>query len=551
MEFYNKIDVYILNLLPNELWAIVLSYLPRISRQSLSKLHGFKELIDNVTHLEEKKLYNALRTGQKLIWQKTRLTGVQMQSRLKHGAVTFNNEMFIFGGASTNQTTSGNYNDLWIYNNYDKFKRMVFCSSIFPSPKSNFGMTNEGRKIFIVGGKGSVGNAIEQPYSNLFNAFEIHSLDVKNGIWHKTMTTGNENEPRVSNGIRCIMLSNLELIAVAGLVPTFHNWDAMNAEENVHYRASLQVSLLKFTDETLEKGQWYNLADIQQTHRRGFPMPRTESHLVKLGNDCIFMFGGRAINSSCQDGWIMKITRNPYSLKWYQVNVDNLLVPPLPTHIFPSCVVQDILVFTGVRTSVMKKPENEKPRNSNNESQRSPAQQQQQPSPSSSSSSNSPSIRQQPAEMRRIFINSERPLSTIGAMVAFTVPVPAPVVPQKVLKIQVSNEPSPSPPPQLAKAVRTRDYPMRVYCLDLKNIMNCTDEMLREKLSVRWLTLKNNGLYNGAPELRAYSTFNRLDNGITMIGGVKRNQAAEEDDSLFTQATNEVFILTYSNDNET
>jgi hypothetical protein len=476
-------------------------------------------------------------------------------SRLKHGAVSFSNELFIFGGASSNQASSGHYNDMWIYNNYDNFRRMVTSSSTFPSPKANFGMTNVGRKIFIVGGRSSVlGSAIEQPYSSILNAFEIHSLDAKSGVWHKLQTTGNENEPRISSGIRTAMLSSMELITVAGLVPTFHNWDAMNAEENVHYRTSLQISLLKFTDETLEKGHWYNLADIQQhgAVRRGLPLPRTESHLVNLGNDCILMFGGRAINSSCQDAWIMKITRNPYALKWHQVTVDNPLVPPLPTHIFPSCVVQDLLVFTGVRTSVMKKPENERPRISNNESQRLPApQQQQQQQQQSSPSSSSSSIRQQQQpEMRRIFINSDRPLNTIGAMSAFSVPAP-PVIPQKVLKIQVSPEPSPTPPPQLPKAIRTRDYPMRVFCLDLSNVMNCTDDMLREKLSVGWLTLKSNGLYAGAPELRAYATFNRLDNGIALIGGVKRNQAAEEEDSLFTQATNEVFILTYSNDDET
>lgn len=68
-------------------------------------------------------------------------------------------------------------------------------------------------------------------------------------------------------GIRCVMLSKLELIAVAGLIPIFHNWDAMNAEENVQYRTSLHVSLLKFTDASLEKGHWYDLANFQ--NRRG------------------------------------------------------------------------------------------------------------------------------------------------------------------------------------------------------------------------------------------------------------------------------------------
>lgn len=63
------------------------------------------------------------------------------------------------------------------------------------------------------------------------------------------------------------MLSKLELITVAGLIPIFHNWDAMIYEDDVQYRMSLHVSLLKFTDLTLEKGQWYDLASFQ--NRRG------------------------------------------------------------------------------------------------------------------------------------------------------------------------------------------------------------------------------------------------------------------------------------------
>lgn len=45
MEY--KGDKNIFDLLPNELWAIIISFLPRISRQSLSKIIGFQDLVES------------------------------------------------------------------------------------------------------------------------------------------------------------------------------------------------------------------------------------------------------------------------------------------------------------------------------------------------------------------------------------------------------------------------------------------------------------------------------------------------------------------------
>lgn len=176
------------------------------------------------------------------------------------------------------------------------------------------------------------------------------------------------------------------------------------------------------------------------------------------------------------------------------------------------------MVFTGVRTSLLKKPEAKKVKNSQPQQ---PSQPQPKPSP----------------EPRRIFINQERPLNTIGAMAAFSVPPVVPL-PQKVIRIQPSPEPQPQPPRRIA-----HDYPMRIYCLDLSNIFNIDDDKLKRRLTIRWLPLRRDGLFVNAPELRAFATFTRLDNGIALIGGVKRIQC--EDEEINYEATNEVFMLKY------
>lgn len=42
----DKLDLQLRDLLPRECWEQILTFLPRLSRQSLSHLYGFKEIID-------------------------------------------------------------------------------------------------------------------------------------------------------------------------------------------------------------------------------------------------------------------------------------------------------------------------------------------------------------------------------------------------------------------------------------------------------------------------------------------------------------------------
>lgn len=416
-----------------------------------------------------------------------------MQSRLRHGALNYKDKMiYIFGGASSNSFTSGHYNDVWTFSQENNFQRISTSSLTFPSPKCNFSMAESNTdKFFVVGGRSSINSVgSEQPYSNAMQAiFEIHTLNAINGHWHKIQTSG--SEPQYPSGCRSIMLSPLELLVVSGLVPTFQHFEAMAAEENFQYRTSMQIHILKFTETSLERGHWHQLADVQSRRNSLIPPPRIETHLVHLENDRIFMYGGRAISSNLQDAWIIKVFKTPsYSLKWIQVIIDNPMVPSLPSHSFPSCIINDLLVFTAVRTSLLKKPEVERTRSNNNGNNAEPRKNLQ-PSQGQSTSSQSVTKTQQLQEMKRIFINQERPINTIGAMAAFSVSSVT-SIPQKVIKTQqASPEPVPSSPKRLLQ-----DYPMRIFCLDLSNIMmNCSDEMFNGKLTVKWLPMKRDGLY--------------------------------------------------------
>lgn len=444
-----------------------------------------------------------------------------MQPRLRHGTINFNDQLIIFGGASGYLPTSGTYNDIWQFDFIKKFHRMTTLGPEIPSPRANFGFVRAGVKIFAVGGRSSNFD----PFLAHHNPFEVYMLTPKAGSWQRLITTG--TEPQHSNGARCVMLTHNELLVVTGLIPTIHNWmqEVVPDGNYEHLRTQMQVSILKFSDNSMERGTWFRVADWHH-NRRGMPMPRAEFHLVSMKNDHVLMVGGCSTNQIVQDAWVMKITRQPnYSLKWTPIAIENPFVPSLPLNLFPSCLVRDLLVFTGVRT-IMKKPGFEKPK----EEPKKPTQDVQ-------ASTSQPQFERRSTP---IFINLERPLNTIGAMAAFSVSSQPAVPPQKVLKMQISPEPLPEPPRRL------QDYPMRIFCLDLSSIISGSDEVIRANPTVRWLDMKNSGLFPSAPELRAHCTFTPFDNKIILVGGVRRSQ--NEDDRLFTQATNEVYILDYVHD---
>jgi hypothetical protein len=439
--------------------------------------------------------------------------------------VNYNDQLFIFGGASSNLPTSGTYCDVWMFDFINKFKRMPTLGTL-PSPRANFGMVRAGQKILVAGGRSSN----HDPTDSHQAPFEVFLLNPKSLSWTKVVLTSPSDAPQYRNGVRCILLSPNELLVVGGLIPRFHNWNQEFQPDGSfeNFRTSMQISILKFTDESLERGNWHKLAEWQH-NRRGFPIPRGDFHLADLGNNHVLLCGGKSTNHIIQDVWILKITRQPsYGIKFIQVTIENPLLPSLPMHIFPSCHIGDLLVFTGVRT-IMKKPGIEKPK----EEQRKEPEQVVNP-PSTSNSNINLSILNE--RRTPIFINHERPINTIGAMAAFSVSSQPAIPPQKVLKIQQQPEPAPEPPKKLLQ-----DYPMRIFCLDLSCIMNPTEETLRSNPTVRWLN--TGGLYENAPELRAHGTLTQLDNGLVLIGGVRRSQT--DDDVLFTQATNEVYVLEY------
>lgn len=78
--------------------------------------------ITDTTVFEDRRLYQALKKGN-LKWCKVPVKN--MQPRLRHGTINFNDQLIIFGGASGASGISGTYNDVWKFDFLKKFHRMT------------------------------------------------------------------------------------------------------------------------------------------------------------------------------------------------------------------------------------------------------------------------------------------------------------------------------------------------------------------------------------------------------------------------------------------
>jgi len=346
---------------------------------------------------------------------------------------------------------------------------------------------------------------------------DVHALDLS-GRWKKIAITEGQQKPTLSNGVKAFMISSTELCTIAGTVPE---------QGQGHQRMAMEVYVLRFQSEQFESGSWH-LVSEWTTSNNTRPAPRVEPHVANIGNGRALMIGGRGSNSMClQDAWLAHVQRSgtSYNLSWTPITIVNPLIPAVPLHMFPSCSVEKLLVFCGVRTSI-RNPTNPPPANGNPAARKvkvvppkevAPPQQQQQSHQ-----------RAVPSRPSSIFINQERPLSTIGNMSAFSVASEPRRLP--------SMRPVPIEPPQEPKRQR-RDLPMLIFVLDLQKLYD-------GEMSVKWIQA-NGGHFRGSPEMRAYATLNRLDNGLCLFGGVKRtfSDNDSEEDGNFAQPTNDVYML--------
>jgi hypothetical protein len=236
--------------------------------------------------------------------------------------------------------------------------------------------------------------------------------------------------------------------------------------------------------------------------------------------------------------------------------------------LYPSCLVGDKLVFVGCRTNPPETPKCDdaqeklvRKNQSDNESGESGNEAG--PSNSGNVAANPPSRNpRRSVTPRKITINNQLPLNTIGAMTAFQVaPTTSPSRMQLPPRPGPSSQPNKSPEssePKLRKIIETKkdeapkkatqkpenlgnDRKLFLFLLDLKEVLEKSELELSQMPSVKWLPLRNDGLLPNAPERTCYSTLSRLDNKLALIAGLQRYSG--QDDNQSSVPTNTVHFI--------
>lgn len=483
-----------------------------------------------------------------------------MSARFLHGAVNIKDEIYIFGGCASAILASSGYNDLWKFSQ-DGYER-VETHGNYPTPRTNFAITQTNFHIFVSGGVFQRENSLFSDDTSFRDVFVYSALKSR---WTKVATEG--EIPSIMFIHRATMISRNEMVVFGGGSFIYSNPKIL--------RAINEISVLVMNDEYSE-GKWCRI----KNWIGGDAVPaRFGHHQHYLGKDTILVYGGSGsgFNGALNDAWIIKIIRvktHEYAARAIPLTVINPGHQLSQSFLYPSCLINDKLVFVGCKNAAPdaqkfeETVERDRPavRRQQTPPRRPPSPPQQPLSPPTQEVEPEPSTSKQqipvtPSSSRDsriprkvITINNQLPLSTIGAMSAFKVKSETIVVRQSPIKEPpVSPRPGPSglqnhknpqspeasnssSEPKLRKineSPKTQESPKKsktigsdrkllLFLLDLKEILGKTDEEITAKPVVTWLPLKNDGLLPNAPERTCYSTLTRFDNKIALIAGLQR-----------------------------
>lgn len=306
----------------------------------------------------------------------------------------------------------------------------------------------------------------------------------------------------------------------------------------------MELSVLKFTSKTKCQGHWHQITNWNGTR----PItPRIGHHQVLIGEDLVLIYGGTTgINGSLNDAWVIKLLRHSssqqYSVRAIKLTVHDPISASFHSWLYPSCLLGKKLIFCGTKTP-----------NPSNSKMQDPPRQERRRSPSKSPEP-PPNPRKLGIRLRTPVMVNERPLNTIGTMSAFAVapevhhqPLSSRHLPRFQLEKKPNNSPKEDPEPPDAGKRQRRDNPMRIFILDLRNIIEKTEEEIRKNPSIRWIRMRESedGLFPGAPDQVAYATLTELDNKLVLVGGVQRNHQEEDPVSYLSNATNVIHFLNY------
>ncbi|CAK1602884.1 unnamed protein product [Parnassius mnemosyne] len=337
--------------LPDEVLEFILSFLPPYKdlQNCMAVCKRWCGCAQNVLRKTSTKLVKAI--GEfNILWKNITATDIvpTITKRFSHAACILENNMYIFGGCTTNATS---FNDLWMFDLSKRQWIRPLATGTYPVPKAYTSMVTYKDCLVVFGGW--TYPSLSQYYQNVTMFNDIHFYCVNTNKWI-LINTSNPPPPMAGHSA-CIKED--EMIVFGGLI--------MSAAQNYQIQCSNDVWVLDITTFSWRK---------QQTTKPR-PSPRYAQSLISLDSDRLMLLGGvqtlhnRFVYSDC---WILTMKGPTWT--WKEIAVRNKEWAAANIWCNPACRVGDKvvslsrsrhgwngakpLVTSAVRLSALSRPEN-------------------------------------------------------------------------------------------------------------------------------------------------------------------------------------------------
>ncbi|XP_039764364.1 F-box only protein 42 [Pararge aegeria] len=307
--------------LPDEVLEFILGFLPPYKdlQNCMSVCRRWCNCAQNVLHKTSIKLIKAIGDFN-ILWKNIAPTDVvpTITKRFSHSACILENNMYIFGGCTTNATS---FNDLWRFDLSRRQWVRPLATGTYPVPKAYTTMVDYKDCLIVFGGW--TYPSLSQYYQNVTMFNDIHFYCIKTNKWILINTTN--PPPPMAGHSACI--KGDEMVVFGGLI--------MPAAQNYQIQCSNDIWVLN-----LSTCNW-----SKQSTTKPRPSPRYAQSLIRLDCDRLMLLGGvqtlqnRFVYSDC---WILTMKGPTWT--WKEIAVKNKEWASANIWCNPACRVGDKVV---------------------------------------------------------------------------------------------------------------------------------------------------------------------------------------------------------------
>ncbi|XP_028166772.1 F-box only protein 42 [Ostrinia furnacalis] len=336
--------------LPDEVLEFILGFLPPYKdlQNCMTVCRRWYNCGQNVLRKTSLKLVKAV--GEfNILWKNIAPTDMvpTITKRFSHAACVLENNMYIFGGCTTNATS---FNDLW---RFDLSKRQwirPLATGTYPVPKAYTSMVHYKDYLIVFGGW--TYPSLSQYYQNVTMFNEMHFYCVNTNKW--ILFNAHNPPPPMAGHSACI--KGDEMVVFGGLV--------MSPVQNFQIQCSNDIWVLDIPTATWRK----------QATTKPRPSPRYAQSLIRIDSERLLLLGGvqtlhnRFVYSDC---WMLTMKGPTWT--WKELAVKNKEWASANIWCNPACRVGDKvvslsrsrngwntakpLVTSAVRLSALSRPE--------------------------------------------------------------------------------------------------------------------------------------------------------------------------------------------------